>query len=930
VKFSGPGNTYTGLTSVSGRLLLEKSSGDGIGTGGVSILGILTLGASHQINDAAPVNLIGGGALRLNNFTESIGALTLTATNTAAPAVLQTGATGTLQLAGNLVLANNANSVLNGERVVLITGTGTGGSSGTGTPAFDGTLDLGGVMRNIAVTTTVTGANQFRAKAGIETVVTNGGIVKTGTQPLHLLNPANTFALGFDIRDGEIVISHPGALGTGPIFFSSAPGATGALNFINQNTTPGSGVAIANALQIGGTGGTNKIIYNGVKQTTLTFSGPVALNERLDVDVLNGTTNLDDWAVVDLAGQLDDGAGSFGIFKTGKGQLKLAPGNLFDGGATIALGTLTIGADSALGNVAAPVTIAGGALHVTADITTPRAVFFTSPGTLRADIDMTLECTGAYSPNNNAAGFLGGGTVIFSGTGGGGTGDLFVGFQGSQYADTPTASFSDGGPTVSFRGTVALPSGLIQILNGGVLELGNSDMLRTYGNSSGQVLVLGGGEGAGFAAHGADRNVNFGGAAAPLTWGQQTPPFLFGTSGATQIIGRLLLGSETATHTLVWHNPIELNRGSGVNFTRTIRVRDGAADVDARLTGRIGYTGPVAANESVTLEIDTTEGAGVEIEGALDGNGGIEVLGIGDVLLKGANTYTGFTVVSSALLEVAPGSSLGATRGIVVEFGGLLDALALPGPVNVESLEISGPASTFAGSANVSDIMLADGIIDGSVTMLPGSTATLINHTLIVSGDLTLAATSTLEAEIAGTVPGPAGLAGFHSQANVGGLVSPGGATLDVSLNYTPQLGDRIFLLLNDGTDAIAGTFAGLPEGGTLVVGGVTFQASYTANGDSGTVGNDFALTAISVPSNVAVITAFTFTDGTGAEAGLKVVDITATGTPGLVYRLEASTDLLAWTTVQTLTADAMTGALAFHITQDPNIPKRFFRIATP
>ena len=55
--------------------------------------------------------------------------------------------------------------------------------------------------------------------------------------------------------------------------------------------------------------------------------------------------------------------------------------------------------------------------------------------------------------------------------------------------------------------------------------------------------------------------------------------------------------------------------------------------------------------------------------------------------------------------------------------------------------------------------------------------------------------------------------------------------------------GDVIVLIRNDGTDAVTGTFANLPENAQVIAGGVTYQITYTYNADTGAfgTGNDVA-----------------------------------------------------------------------------------------
>ncbi|MGH8103834.1 MAG: choice-of-anchor Q domain-containing protein, partial [bacterium] len=73
--------------------------------------------------------------------------------------------------------------------------------------------------------------------------------------------------------------------------------------------------------------------------------------------------------------------------------------------------------------------------------------------------------------------------------------------------------------------------------------------------------------------------------------------------------------------------------------------------------------------------------------------------------------------------------------------------------------------------------------------------------------------------------------------------------TLNVILGFTPATNDTFTIILNDGADAVVGTFAGLPEGATFTVGTEAFRITY-AGGD----GNDVVLiagTSCALPVNV-------------------------------------------------------------------------------
>lgn len=119
-------------------------------------------------------------------------------------------------------------------------------------------------------------------------------------------------------------------------------------------------------------------------------------------------------------------------------------------------------------------------------------------------------------------------------------------------------------------------------------------------------------------------------------------------------------------------------------------------------------------------------------------------------------------------------------------------------------------------------------------TVAPGHSPGCMN-----SGNLTIA--GTYQAEIGGTTACTG-----YDQLNVTGTVNLTGGTLTTSLynNYKPKAGETYTIIKNDGSDAVTGTFAGLPEGTTFKVSGYVFQITY-----KGGTGNDVVLTVKSVPT---------------------------------------------------------------------------------
>src|SRR5690606_16764706 len=83
-----------------------------------------------------------------------------------------------------------------------------------------------------------------------------------------------------------------------------------------------------------------------------------------------------------------------------------------------------------------------------------------------------------------------------------------------------------------------------------------------------------------------------------------------------------------------------------------------------------------------------------------------------------------------------------------------------------------------------------------------------------------------------------------NSSMEVTGTVNLGGSALNVTRNedFNPTVGQQFTIVNNDGVDPVVGTFAGIAEGGTKNIDGITYKVSYVG-GD----GNDVVLTVDSI-----------------------------------------------------------------------------------
>jgi autotransporter-associated beta strand protein len=207
----------------------------------------------------------------------------------------------------------------------------------------------------------------------------------------------------------------------------------------------------------------------------------------------------------------------------------------------------------------------------------------------------------------------------------------------------------------------------------------------------------------------------------------------------------------------------------------------------------------------IGIDNTSTTFSGVISDGSAAG-GQLSKLGGGIQTLTGISTYTGETVVSGGNLRVN-------------------------GDISTSSVTRVLPGGTLSGTGKVGAVDMAGGAI------APGASPGILNTGSVV----TSSSSSNFQFEIGGLTAGSQ-----YDQINTTGTISLDGIlTLSLVGGFTPTPGNQFFPWLNDGTDPISGTFAGVPEGGVVTAGGSSFAVSYTGNGDGGSIGNDIRLTAL-------------------------------------------------------------------------------------
>jgi uncharacterized protein YjdB len=255
------------------------------------------------------------------------------------------------------------------------------------------------------------------------------------------------------------------------------------------------------------------------------------------------------------------------------------------------------------------------------------------------------------------------------------------------------------------------------------------------------------------------------------------------------------------------------------------------------------------------------------VSARLGGSVGLTKITAGTVTLSGANGYSGTTSVLGGTLLVNGILALGSS---VMVNGGTLGGTGMVGPVIVSSGAVS------------------PGDSPGQLTAL---------------GNVSFASSASFVVQLNGITAGA-----LYDQLKVNGTVNLGGAGLNISLGsgFTPTVGTPFVIIDNDGTDPVNGAFAGLAQGSTVTIGGVSFHIIY-----SGGTGNDVVLTAMAAAPALQSI-AITPANPTLAKGLTQQFTATGTYSDNSTQNL---TSLVTWASatpaVATINATGLAAAVA-------------------
>jgi len=540
--------------------------------------------------------------------------------------------------------------------------------------------------------------------------------------------------------------------------------------------------------------GNDLTLTSGISSaSTAGATDTVALNLALTA---NETFNIGGTTLIDVTGTIS--GTRFGITKTGAGTLAFnsPAGNTYGGPTTVGGGTLRLNASNQIIDTASVAVKVGAAFDLNghdetvADLTLTGGTVNTGAGTLT--VSGTLTGTAASAPSViNGELNLSGAVPTLKVANGPAVNDLVIaaGVSAAGLTKVGAGTLVLSGDNSSYGGTTTVKAGVLDVASSAAL-------------GSGPVLAGGGttlqldGDGLAF------------GNALTLSGGVATLKSLAGNNTWSGTIGGAggLIKSGAGTLLLPGAN----------SYTGITRISSGVLDV--QIPAALGNNTSVKVAAAGTLRLD---GTGLDFGKALSLSGTL-------ANLNGSNTWSG----KINMVGAAGTFSVGAGQSLTL--GGVISGTGKLTEVGAGSLILSA-LNTYTGGTTVNGGTLEGGGKVGSLkvnsgaTLAPGTMTTQILRT----GTVTFSAGSTFAVTVNGPTAGT-----DHDQLSVTGRVNLAGAILNVNLGFAPAVGSAFTLIQNDGTEAVVGTFAGLSQGATLTLDGMTFQISY-----AGGTGNDVVLT---------------------------------------------------------------------------------------
>ena len=703
-----------------------------------------------------------------------------------------------IQLSATIAATTGAITVGDADTLVTVVGAARIGGASTGAITLGGIqLDsaaqilLGTGVANVIQTGAITGiAGGFGENVTIATTgaATVTGAIGTGIGNLTITNSGGT-TFQSTVAADLVTITDT----TGTVTFEGALTAAG----LTTNSKPyavamlGSGTTITSATTFANSGGVT--LGNG--GDTITFAGGVT--SVAGPTTLAGTVVTTDasFGVVTLAADATLTAGGDVTFT---GPVEGAHGLNVANAANVTFGS-DVGQVTPLADLT--VTAPTGTIDASERTITAGGVAFNSANQMVGSIETTGGVSGSAGSGNltlNATRFLfalrnlTASRDIATGTGDAifaPTADTFL----QLTSRNGSVTFGGNVTAAGFGGGLAVNAAATITFSGGLNECGSTSV-RLDAGATGDILFRGGVRDLDTLSISSAANV--------------TAEAAISDVGAVAVSSAGTVRLADVSSTFVQEYAAATVKLAGGTYAT------GGGEFWIRGSAEIG-TG--VADEVVTI---TTSGGTVQMTGGAEG-------------IYAARPSIAPSLIGPAAI-VGSGTSLTIDAGQGTVLLGALKGFGSGGPLGRPLADV-----TLAGS--LVELQSPDNLVAGTLSAARGQ---LVGSGTV--GSLAFDPAAGLSLSIGGLTP----VTGYGQlTVDATGTVALGSAALMVSASVPVPLGTVLTIIDNQGSAAVSGTFAGLPEGATVVRGDVVFEVSYVG-GD----GNDVTLEAIAGDVVVSVV----------------------------------------------------------------------------
>ncbi len=804
---SGTGSFAGSVTVDDGGFLTPGSSG-GVGVltlGNLSLSGLsninFQLGAANTLGGPLNDRVIVGGNLVLDgllNVTETVGGAftlgiynlfsygTLTNNGLAVNGGLPGGLTGTVQING---LAQQVNLVVAGPDSIVMNWDGTdftaavpGGQGGNGVWNATNTNWTGEAPGEINATWQNNAVGIFGGTGGSVDVASAFNFAGLGFQADgYVLNDAggslntNSTLGSFISVDGGLTATINATIGgTGQLFKQGA----GTLVLGGNNTLAGD-VNLANgtiAVTSNTALGLGSLIFTS--GTTLRADASVTLANAMQ---LNGQSNIDsNGNVLTLDGVL---SGTGGLIKLGAGTLVLNAANSYAGGTSVDAGTVQVGNNLALSTGGVTFQDATTLLAGVNGLTLANQITLAGGVTVDTQpFDLTLSGEiGGSGPLTK----VGAGNLILNGNNVYSGGSILL--DGTVTLGTSTAL---GSGQVDVNGPAVLLSGAAD------LNIANAIVLNDVGTIDVNVF---------------------------------TTTYSGVISGAS-VLNKVGSGNLILTNANTYSGGTTLNEGRLTVATNSA-LGTGTLTMANATTLASGAAGLVLANEiDIPTGVGTIDTAGnmLTLNGTIIGEGLLNKISAGNLVLNGANLYSGGTTINGGTVTVGTNTALG-TGGVVMADGTMLragvDGLALANAITLNGTStMNTQAFTFTLNGVIGGTGTLSKIGDGNLVL--AGTNSYSGGTNLTAGSLTVANNSSIGTGTLTTTGGTTLIVGTTT-----------GTGTAVTLANAVVLGDGATTVNLQGTSLTFNNNSSIAtDGAALTLNGVVSGAGSLVTGNFGTL----------------------------------------------------------------------------------------------